>query len=198
MVGIVCAAQDITARMTARRAAQRLPVNAIQGMAALLGREARSPRQVERLQHIDRQAGQIAGPADAQTALERLRLHHAGTLVVVAEHNLVLGELLRALLEDAGLRVALAHNGVEAFSFTIQLTPALLLLDMEIPQRGALAAAQAVRTMVPQRLPILAMLSATAPGDAASALDADLDDVLDKLVAPSILYEKVLAWLETR
>ena len=39
------------------------------------------------------------------------------------------------------------------------------------------------------------MLSVSAPVGAALALDADLDDVLDKPVAAARLYERVLAWL---
>ena len=119
-------------------------------------------------------------------------------LVLVAEHNPVLGELAQALLEDAGLRVALADNGVEAFSFALQLSPALLLLDMEMPQSGGVAAARAVRAMLPRTLPIVAMLSALPPPMAVHALDADLDDVLDKPVPAQRLYEKVLAWLDAR
>ena len=199
VVGILCAAQDITRRMVDEpRARLAAPVKAIRGMASLIGREALTRRQAERLLRIDIEVGRLAGPGRAAPALQQLRDRHAGVLVLVAEHNPVLGELVRALLEDAGLRVALADNGVEAFSFALQLSPALLLLDMEMPQSGGVAAARAVRAMLPRTLPIVAMLSALPPPMAVRALDADLDDVLDKPVPAQRLYEKVLAWLDAR
>jgi CheY-like chemotaxis protein len=166
-------------------------------LASLLGREALSARQAERLRRIDCEAGLLSGPLPVP-ARQRLLERHAGKRVVVAEENPVLRELLQALLEDVGLAVVTACSGVEAFSFTLQLSPALLLLDMELPQSGGVAAARAVRTMAAQRLPIVAMLSELTPADAAQALDADLDDVLAKPVTAQTLYDKVLAWLEAR
>lgn len=198
LIGIVCAAHDITRRMTARRKALRLPVSTIRGMCSLIGQETLTPRQADRLRHLDLTAGGLAPPPHPAPAFERLRQHHAGTLVVVAEQNPVVSELLCALLELAGLRVAAARTGVEAFSFSLQLAPALLLLDMEMPQGGAVAAARSLRTMAPNPLPIVAMLSGSPIGGAGRALDADLDDVLDKPVTAASLYDKVLAWLEAR
>ena len=165
---------------------------------AILCREPLSAWQTERLRRIDRAADHLSGPLEAGAAEQRLRERHAGTLVVVAEHNPVLRELLQALLEQAGLRVYRASTGVEAFSYTLQHAPALLLLDMELPQNGGVAAARAVRSMAQKTVPILAMLSSDAPLHASRALDADLDDVLDKPVLAHSLYEKVLSWLESR
>ncbi|MDO9313972.1 MAG: PAS domain-containing protein [Burkholderiaceae bacterium] len=198
LAGIICAAQDVTQRMTAPGQAVRVPVNAIQGMASLIGREALTLRQKARLQRIDREAARLAGPPDPMPALQQLRERQAGALIVVAEGNPVLRELLQVLLEQAGLRVVAASSGVEAFSFTMQCAPDLLLLDMEMPQSGGVAAARAVRTMARHDLPIVAMLSASFPASAGWALDADLDDVLDKPVTAAVLYEKVHAWLESR
>jgi CheY-like chemotaxis protein/PAS domain-containing protein len=196
VVGIVCAAQDITRRMAASSTPPGTAVRTIQGMSSLIGREALTTRQAERLQRIDDAAGRLRGPPDPTPARERLRKEHAGKRVVVAEHNPVMRLMVAALLEEAGLQPIVAVSGVEAFSFTMQSTPALLLLDMELPQNGGVAAARALRTMAPPALPIVAMLSAlSAPVGAALALDADLDDVLDKPVAAARLYERVLAWL---
>lgn len=195
VVGIVCAAQDITRRMAASSTPPGTAVRTIQGMSSLIGREALTTRQAERLQRIDDAAGRLRGPPDPTPARERLRKEHAGKRVVVAEHNPVMRLMVAALLEEAGLQPIVAVSGVEAFSFTMQSTPALLLLDMELPQNGGVAAARALRTMAPPALRIVAMLSVSAPVGAALALDADLDDVLDKPVAAARLYERVLAWL---
>ena len=198
VTGILCAAQDITARMTGPQAPLQRPLKTIQGMAALIGHEALTPRQSERLGRIGSEVARLAGPASARPALQELQERHAGTMVLVAEHNPVLGELVRALLETAGLRVASAGSGVEAFSFALQLSPALLLLDMELPQNGAVAAARALRAMLPKRLPIVAMLSPRRPPGAAPELDADLDDLLEKPVSAARLYDIVLTWLDAR
>jgi PAS domain S-box-containing protein len=193
VVGIVCAAFDITQRMTAP-AAPSLQV--IQGLASLIDREGLSPLQAQRLMRIGAMAAQRHKVPGALPAREQLRQRHGGALVLVAEHNPVLRQLVAALLEQAGLRVALADSGVQAFSLAMQLSPALLLLDMELPQRGGVATARAVRAMVPRRVPLVAMMSVSPPLGAALALDADLDDVIDKPVAADRLYDKVLAWLD--
>lgn len=198
VTGIICAAQDITQRMTAPRHHHAVPARAIQGMTSLIGREALSPRQAERLTRIDREARRLADPGHAVPAVQRLRQRHLGATIVVAEQNPVLAELVRSLLLAAGLQVVVARNGVEAFSFTLQHAPALLLLDMEMPQRGGVAAARAVRAMVPRPLPIVAMMSPGSPVPTDQALDAELDDVLDKPVQAELLYDRVLAWLEAQ
>lgn len=199
--GIVCAAMDITQRVVAHRASAPVQssLQTIRGLASLLDREGLSPRQVQRLQGIRRAAGRIeAEPPDAEPPLDALRQRHAGTLVMVAEQNEVLREATVALLEAAGLRVVAVGNGVEAFSLSLQLGPALLLLDMELPQRGGVAAARALRATAPQPPVIVAMVSCQPQPDAAHALDADLDDVIDKPVQADGLYAKVLSWLDNR
>lgn len=193
--GIVCAAQDITQRQLAPAAPAAGPLRAIQGMSSLLGHGPLSTREAERLQRIDDAAAQLAGPPSPVPAVDRLRRGHAGARVVVADQNPVVRELIAALLEEAGLHALRAATGVEAFSFTMQFAPALVLLDMEFPQNGSVAAVRALRTMAPAALPIVALLSGTSPASAAQALDADLDDVLDKPLAAARLYEKVLVWL---
>lgn len=206
VTGIVCAALDITQRMTSREAPadalQAAPaLRAIQGMTALLGREALSPRQVQRLQRIGQAVRRLAGAAAAVSegpALQRLRRHHGGTPVLVAEQNPVLRELAMALLQDAGLQVTAAATGVEAFSLALQLPVRLLLLDMELPQRGGVAAARAVRATVRRPLPLIAMVSPGVDDGHASALDADLDDVIERPVRAEQLYPMVLSWLEAR
>lgn len=131
-------------------------------------------------------------------ALQRLRRHHGGAPVLVAEQNPVLRELAVALLQDAGLQVTAAATGVEAFSLALQLPVRLLLLDMELPQRGGVAAARAIRTLLARRVPVVAMITAATPREAALALDADLDDVIGKPVVAEQLYPRVLAWLDNR
>lgn len=199
VVAIVCAAQDITQRMLAGPAIRGMPAQAIQGLASLLGREALSERQAERLGRIRYEAARWRAASERdQPALAQLQARHAGALAVVAEQNPVLRQLLQALLEQAGLRVAVAATGVEAFSLTLRLLPALLLIDMALPQAGGVAAVRALRSLLPRPLPILALLASDAPVQPGQALDADLDDVLDAPVPAELLYRKVLAWLDVR
>ncbi|MFO1327706.1 MAG: response regulator [Rubrivivax sp.] len=205
--GIVCAALDITARMTAQplqppaapAAASAPTLRAIQGMASLLQHEPLSPRQAQRLQRIGQAVRQLGGAlaaADAVSPLQRLRLAHAGTAVLVVEQNEVLRELLEALLQDAGLQVIAAATGVEAFRLALEQPVRLLLLDMELPQRGGVAAARALRATLRRPLPIVAMVTPGSGGESTRALDADLDDVIDRPVAAEPLYRTVLSWLE--
>jgi len=199
LCGIVCAAQDITERMLAVPHTRRAPAQAIRGMASLIGREPLTLQQAQRLQRIDQVAADWQADDAGAPAGQQLAERHAGALVVVAEHNPVLRQLIQALLEQVGLRVAIATTGVEAFSLSLQLRPDLLLLDMALPQAGGVAAARALRSMLPQGAPIiLATLSADAPVDVARALDADLDEVLADPLSAAQLYGTLLAWLDAR
>lgn len=198
VVGIVCAALDITARMTAAAHLAAGPASTILGLSALVSHEPLSTGQARRLKRIHREAARLTAPVSQQPPRQQLRQRHGGAGVVVAEHNPVVRELLQAVLEDAGLRVLPVATGVEAFHAGLVEPVALVLLDMELPQAGGVSAARALRAMVPRPLPLVAMLSPGLGEQASRLLDAELDDVLEKPVAADALCEKVLTWLDRR
>jgi CheY-like chemotaxis protein len=55
--------------------------------------------------------------------------------------------MARGLLEDAGLVVDLAEDGLQALEFAKQNTYALILMGMKMPHPNGVEATQAIRTM---------------------------------------------------
>jgi PAS domain S-box-containing protein len=134
-------------------------------------------------------------PIDAGAAL---RERHAGTRVLLAEDNDINREVAVALLEDAGLVVDTAEDGVEAVALAKQREYALVLMDVQMPRMDGLQATSEIRRRWPRgRLPIVAMTASAFVEDRARCEDAGMDDFIGKPFEPDELYALLLRWLET-
>lgn len=134
-----------------------------------------------------------------KSADERLRDEYAGTRVLLAEDEPVNQEVSRGLLEDAGLVVDLAEDGLQALELAKQNTYALILMDMQMPHLNGVEATMAIRALPAYaHTPILAMTANAFDEDRQVCLDAGMSDHIAKPVDPAGLYETLLAWLGKR
>jgi PAS domain S-box-containing protein len=134
-----------------------------------------------------------------KAADERLLDEYAGTRVLLAEDEPINQEVSRGLLEDAGLVVDLAEDGLQALALAKQNTYALILMDMQMPHLNGVEATIAIRALPAYaQTPILAMTANAFDEDRQVCLDAGMNDHISKPVDPDILYETLLAWLEKR
>ncbi|MBU6172658.1 MAG: response regulator [Planctomycetes bacterium] len=86
---------------------------------------------------------------------ESIKIKPGASRVLVAEDNLVLGELLRFNLERAGLRVAVAINGRDAIE-QLRMEPFdLLVTDYEMPIFNGEQICDAARRELNLRIPIV-------------------------------------------
>ena len=100
------------------------------------------------------------------------------------------------LLEDVGLTVDLAEDGVEAVALAQQNHYDLILMDMQMPQMNGIDATQAIRALPGRRTtPILAMTANAFDEDRQACLDAGMNDHIAKPVDPDVLFETLLKWL---
>ena len=134
-----------------------------------------------------------------KTADERLHTEYTGTRVLLAEDEPINQEVSRGLLEDAGLVVDLAEDGLQALALAKQNTYALILMDMQMPHLNGVEATMAIRALPAYaQTPILAMTANAFDEDRQVCLDAGMNDHIAKPVDPDKLYETLLAWLEKR
>jgi two-component system response regulator ResD len=86
---------------------------------------------------------------------ESIQIKLGASRVLVAEDNLVLGELLRFNLERAGLRVAVAINGRDAIEQLRSESFDLLVTDYEMPILNGEQICDAARRELNLRIPIV-------------------------------------------
>ena len=133
----------------------------------------------------------------ADTAEVRLMARYAGTRILLAEDEPISQEVTRGLLEDVGLVVDLAEDGVVAVALARQNCYALILMDMQMPRLNGVEATKTIRAdSLNTATPILAMTANAFEGDRQACLDAGMNDHIGKPVDPEVLFETLLKWLK--
>ncbi|MBL8397657.1 MAG: response regulator [Candidatus Accumulibacter sp.] len=137
------------------------------------------------------------GATRVPAACQQLLNRYAGYRVLLAEDNIINQEVARALLEQAGLRVDIANNGLEAVSMARETAYQLILMDMQMPEMDGLEATRRLRAL-PEfaKLPILAMTANAFEDDRERCFEAGMNDHIGKPVAPEMLYSTLMSWLD--
>ena len=138
-----------------------------------------------------------SAPTFTQDSAEaRLKAAFAGTRILLAEDEPINQEVSRSLLEDVGLVVDLAEDGMQAVDMAKQNHYALILMDMQMPHLNGVDATRAIRALPGYaQTPILAMTANAFNEDRQVCLDAGMNDHIGKPVDPEALFETLLKWL---
>ena len=130
------------------------------------------------------------------SADERLLDEYAGTRVLLVEDEPINQEVSCGLLEDSGLVVDVANDGVEAVALARQQHYALILMDMQMPNLNGVEATRLIRAdSLNSATPILAMTANAFEQDRQTCLAAGMNDHIAKPIEPAHLYETLLRWL---
>ena len=104
--------------------------------------------------------------------------------VLVAEDNIINQKLIKRTLEDLGLNISLASNGLEAFQKRKDGNFDLIFMDIQMPFLDGMEATQEILEYEEEynqpHIPILALTANALKGDRERFLDAGLDEYTTK------------------
>jgi DNA-binding response OmpR family regulator len=114
--------------------------------------------------------------------------------ILVVDDDLKIVRLVRTYLERAGYRVAEALDGRSALAAIALEAPALVVLDVMLPEVDGLSIVRAVRRT--SRTPIIMLSARGMTNDRIAGLAAGADDYLPKPFSPAELVVRVQRVLE--
>jgi len=120
-----------------------------------------------------------------------------GTRVLVVEDERDIAGLIKHTLERSGdIQVDLVDAGDQALRAVSEMTPALVILDLNLPVLGGLDVCRILRgRQDTSRIPIIMLTARTAENDRVSGLDAGADDYITKPFSLRELAARVRAVL---
>ena len=141
---------------------------------------------------------EAAEPGDKQDeAVEsELRIHYSGRRVLLAEDEPINREITVAQLEEAGLHVDTAEDGLQAVELASRQTYDLILMDMQMPNLDGLDATRRIRALPGRNTwPIIAMTANAFAEDRERCMEAGMNDFTSKPIDPERFYQILLDWL---
>jgi signal transduction histidine kinase/DNA-binding response OmpR family regulator len=141
-----------------------------------------------------------AAPPAARALAAQVKTDAAGggPHILVAEDNEVNQLVITHILQNAGYRFKMAHDGEEAVRLHAELSPALILMDVSMPVVTGYDAARAIRAAeagTGKRTPIIAVTAHAIKDDREKCLEAGMDDYISKPISPARLLERLAHWL---
>ncbi len=117
--------------------------------------------------------------------------------ILVIDDDLAINELIKVNLELHGYEVMQAYNGVEGFAKAKQEIPALIILDVMMPEVDGFTVAQRVRqNPETAEIPILMLTALSELNDKVNGFNIGVDDYLTKPFEIEELLVRVRALLK--
>ncbi len=128
----------------------------------------------------------------ALASLPVLAVADSAPLILLAEDNEQSSTMLSDYLISKGYRVAVARNGAEAIAYSREMSPAMILMDIQMPGIDGLEATRAIRAGEDlNTTPIVALTALAMPGDRERCLEAGANDYLSKPISLKQLIQLV-------
>jgi CheY-like chemotaxis protein len=139
---------------------------------------------------------QVPPTRDAGLALKK---DYAGRRVLLAEDDEFNREIGSILLQEVGLVVDVAVDGLAALEGASSGLYDLILMDMQMPKLDGLEATRRIRASSEiSRIPIVAMTANAFYDDKLRCMEAGMDDFITKPVDPENLYQVLLRIFQSR
>lgn len=121
------------------------------------------------------------------------------THVLVAEDNPVIQEVLKTLLQTAGITVDIVGDGAQAVAKVEGNAYDLVFMDIQMPIMDGYAATRAIRRLPGrERLPIIALTASNRSEEHQQSLAAGMNEHLTKPIASNSLYTALERWVPGR
>jgi CheY-like chemotaxis protein len=140
-------------------------------------------------------ASERVPPSKALVMLPEAAEAPPGPLVLLAEDNEDSSLMLSEYLRNKGYRALIARNGMEAIEQAREVSPALIVMDIQMPGMDGLEAIRRIRADAElQHIPIIALTALAMPGDRERCLQAGANEYLSKPVSLKKLLQMVHAF----
>ena len=142
----------------------------------------------------ERRTKSRSAPPDAEALV---REHYRRFRILLVDDEPINLEVTQHLLEEAGLSIAVAEDGVQAVQMAQNNAYALILMDMHMPNLNGIEATQRIRQLPDYaETPILALTANAFSEDKARCFEAGMNDFIVKPINPESLFATVLYWLQ--
>jgi CheY-like chemotaxis protein len=122
-----------------------------------------------------------------------------GARILLAEDDAVNQLVASRILTNAGLKVDIANNGLEALSLVQEKTYDLVLMDIQMPGMDGLTAARKIRELPSfGDLPIVAMTAHAMSGDRELSFAAGMNDHINKPINVEELFSVLAHYLSKK
>lgn len=120
----------------------------------------------------------------------------AAPLILAADDDEDILELVAFRLERSGYGVVKAHDGEEALRLAREHLPALIVLDVMMPKLDGYEVTRALRAdEATRRIPVILLTARVQDADVQRGFDAGADDYVRKPFSPQELRSRVQAIL---
>jgi DNA-binding response OmpR family regulator len=114
--------------------------------------------------------------------------------ILIVEDDTALTQLLQLVFESRGLRVTVAETGKQALEAVVKEPPAVVLLDLMMPDVDGLEICRGIRANPHTAdIPIIVLTAKTSEESRQELLEAGATDYLVKPVRPSDLIKRIRA-----
>ncbi len=139
--------------------------------------------------------GHPATPSTALVVVPETAVPENIPRILLADDNETTIEMLSEYLHVHSYQVSVARNGVEAIQRTVEESPDLILMDIQMPRIDGLEAIRQIRAML-CNTPIIALTALAMPGDEERCLKAGANAYLSKPVRLRDVVRIIEAYLD--
>lgn len=114
--------------------------------------------------------------------------------ILIAEDNLVNQMVLSKILKKNGHDTAVAENGTEAVQMALADDFALILMDLQMPDKDGIEATREIREVQPDSPVIIALTAATMGEERELCLEVGMNDFLSKPISKEQIDQMLSKW----